>query len=122
MTQLSRIPFDKAAWLRVSIYDQPKQSDDLFHIGTLYGKGPDILGTQVAKILRARWKLATFSPEIDRDRYQLKIPIHRQSDLLLEFTTPGHHGHRSRAQWFGMFVRSMIADLSQMNGLRETMS
>lgn len=113
MTETSTTPFDRSAWLRVSIYDQPKQSDELFHLGTLYGKGPQVLGTQVAKILRTRWKLMALSLHIDRDKYQLKVAVHHRRDLLLEFTTPGQHGHRSRAQWFGMFVRSMNASLAK---------
>ena len=106
----SSASFNRSTWLRVSIYDQPKLTDELFHLGTLYGKGPDILGSQIAKILRNRWKLSSWTLKIDRQQYRLKIPVHSNSDLLLEFTTPGIYSHRARAQWFGLFVRAVSAD------------
>lgn len=96
-----------SSWLRIAIFDQPRHSPDLFYLGTLYGRSPTLLGQQVAKILQARWRVDHLNPRINRNRYEIVVPISRSHDLLLSFSTPGNHSHRVKAQWFGAFVRSI---------------
>lgn len=99
---------DLNTWLRITLYDHNHKCDEIFRVGTFYGKRPEILGTQINKILRTRWNLTTMETRIDRDQLALIIAIAPARELVLNFSTPGNHSRRAQAQWFGALVRTII--------------
>lgn len=105
---------DLKSWLRVSIYEWQRQTDDLFHLGTLYGRAPACLGGQIAKVLKSRWKIAELRTQVDRERLELRVSLSATRELLMTFTTPGNQNRRSQAQWFGSFIRSVFSEHAQL--------
>ena len=103
---------DFNSWLRVTVYDHHQINDEIFRIGTFYGKRPEILGAQINKILRSRWNLAKIHTEIDREQLAMTIILSTSRYLVLNFSTPGNHSRRAQAQWFGTMVRTITANIS----------